>query len=545
MSESKKKQREPDPLFDSALSSSDREMGSVDVEDIEDLTGGHLDRYTTQASLAQRAKSLDKYGGVPPMGGNRAWPPRISNEDDYKVEFDGPDDPLCPLNWRTRDKFINGLIMTYPSLALVWGSAVYGSAMVFVEEEFHIGRAVSALGVSLYILGFACGPVFWGPLSEVYGRRLPMVVSLIGLTCFSWWAATASKLHEFMIYRFCCGSIGGASMSIIPAALGDILPVKTRGVGISMYSLCVVAGPAISPMVGGFLANSSLGWRSTLYSSAIMSSVAMVLVVFFLKETYHPVILKQKARRIRAATGNHFVYAAHERVELDTKVILEKVITVPFRMLLTEPILMLTATYQGFLYGVLYLCLDAVPIIFSDYGWKGGVVTLPYISLFLGAVVANLSNLFIFDPKFKRDLAKSGKQVYPEARLPMMMVGACVFPSSIFLLCWSGAYQVFWFVPVLGLFFLGYGIITLFQPVINYTIDTFRVRAASAMAANTFLRCGMGAAFPIFGTAMFHNLGTQWAGTLLGCLALLLSPVPFVFFFWGPKLRAMSKNTTA
>lgn len=477
------------------------------------------------------------------MGGNRAWPPKIQNEDEYKVEFDGPDDPLCPFNWSRTQKFTNGFVMTFPSLALVWGSAIYGSSMEMIEEVFHVGQAVSALGVSLYILGFACGPVFWGPLSEVYGRRLPLICSLIGLTCFSWWAATADRFFQLMIYRFCCGSIGGASMSIIPAAMGDILPVRTRGVGISMYSLCVVAGPAISPMVGGFLAHSSMGWRSTLYSSAIMASVALILVVFFLRETYHPVILKQKARRIRAATGNHFVFAVHERVELDLKVIMEKVITVPFQMLLTEPILMLTATYQGFLYGVLYLCLDAIPIIFTSYGWKGGVVTLPYISLFLGAVVANITNLTLFDPKFKRDLAKSGKQVYPEARLPMMMLGSCVFPCSIFLLCWSGAYKVHWFVPTLGLFFLGYGLITLFQPIVNYTVDTFRLRAASAMAANTFLRSGMGAAFPIFGKAMFHNLGTQWAGTLLGCLALLLSPVPFFFYRWGPKLRAMSKST--
>ena len=40
---------------------------------------------------------------------------------------------------------------------------------------------------------------------------------------------------------------------------------------------------------------------------------------------------------------------------------------------------------------------------------------------------------------------------------------------------------------------------------------------------------------------MFNNLGVQWAGTLLGCLALIMIPIPLGFIKYGPKLRARSK----
>lgn len=64
--------------------------------------------------------------------------------------------------------------------------------------------------------------------------------------------------------------------------------------------------------------------------------------------------------------------------------------------------------------------------------------------------------------------------------------------------------------------------------------------AASAIAANTFLRSLFGAVFPLFATYMFDALGVNWAGTLLGCVALILVPIPVVFWRYGAKIRARS-----
>ena len=65
--------------------------------------------------------------------------------------------------------------------------------------------------------------------------------------------------------------------------------------------------------------------------------------------------------------------------------------------------------------------------------------------------------------------------------------------------------------------------------------------AASAIAANTFLRSLFGAVFPLFATYMFDALGVNWASTLLGCVALILVPIPVVFWRFGAKIRTRSK----
>jgi MFS transporter, DHA1 family, multidrug resistance protein len=75
-----------------------------------------------------------------------------------------------------------------------------------------------------------------------------------------------------------------------------------------------------------------------------------------------------------------------------------------------------------------------------------------------------------------------------------MMLGSIFFAGGLFLFGWTAKPNVFWFVPVIGLYFTGLGFFTIFQAAINYLVDTFQKYAASAIAANTFLRsCFAGA----------------------------------------------------
>ena len=67
------------------------------------------------------------------------------------------------------------------------------------------------------------------------------------------------------------------------------------------------------------------------------------------------------------------------------------------------------------------------------------------------------------------------------------------------------------------------------------------LRAASVVAANVMLRSAVAAAFPLFSRQMFANLGVQWAGTLLACLAAIMIPIPVGLNYFGPSLRGKSK----
>src|SRR5205809_5220209 len=94
------------------------------------------------------------------------------------------------------------IMLGYTTLLAAFGSSIFSSATRAVAAHFHVGAEVGVLGVSLYVLGFAVGPIFWAPLSELRGRRLPIILAMFGFTIFQFAVATAKDLQTVLICRF-------------------------------------------------------------------------------------------------------------------------------------------------------------------------------------------------------------------------------------------------------------------------------------------------------------------------------------------------------
>lgn len=460
---------------------------------------------------------------------------------DYEVHMFGEDDPENPISFSGPYKAFLLVIMAYIILVPSWGSAVSAADTHDLQEIYHIGLPVATLQVSLYVIGFAVGPIVWGPMTSIYGRKVPLFLGTFGNMIFMFASAASQDLQTLLLTRFFQGAFGVALLNISPSLTGDMFSNLKRGSAMSVICLCVMA-PMLAPIVGGYIEQSYLGWRWTFYITGIMGALSCVLIAFVLPETFHPTILQQRAQRLRDKTGNHCIRAPGDLTVIDPKELLNRVLAAPIRILFQEAILALVTIYHGFIYGILYLCLEAVPIIFSGYHFKGANIYLPYIAMLIGGTIICILNVLIFEKDYNRCLLKYNVPVVPERRLVLMMVCGLFFASGIFWMCWAGAYaqHVHWIVPCIGASFVGVGIIGIFLAAFNYLMDTYLHLSSIVFAANTFLRSAFGCAFPLFVHPLFINLGTQWAGTLIGCLAALMVPVPFAFFFFGAKLRSIS-----
>jgi len=471
------------------------------------------------------------------------FPPVPGPIEKYTVTF-AEDDPERPINWSMISRIFAKAVASVCITFVVWGSSVIAPAAPALMKEFHIGQVVASLTICLYVFGFAAGPIFWGPVSELYGRKLPLVTGMFGFMLFAFAGGAAKDYQTLALSRFFMGACGCTTLVVGPSISADIFTMTQRGKAISYVIFCLVAGPMVAPVVGAFITNSYLGWRWTMYITGIMGALGTVLLVFCLNETYPQIALRSRAQAIRKETGNWAVCAPIESMELDTKAIVDRTILKPFYLMVVEPMLTLLSVYMGFIYGILYLCLSALPFIFQEYyGWSGSMPYLPYLGMFVGAFAVVCVNLIFFDPMTESLVEKSGQKDYPESRLPLMMMCGIIFPIGIFLMCWAGRYgeHVHWMVPTVGAGLLGFGLIGIFQAILIYIIDSYLPVAASAIAANTFIRSAMAGSFPTFALIMFRNLGAAWAGTILGCIAAILAPAPFVFFLYGPKIRARSK----
>jgi DHA1 family multidrug resistance protein-like MFS transporter len=229
----------------------------------------------------------------------------------------------------------------------------------------------------------------------------------------------------------------------------------------------------------------------------------------------------QKARRLRHETGNWALHAKFEEWDVSFVEMARKFLFRPVQLLCT-PICFLVALYASFCYGILYMQLGGIPIIFGEVrGWSQVVATLPFLSILIGAVfgaAANAYNQILYNKAYRA----AGNRAVPEKRLPPMMFGSVLFSAGQFIMGWTSAPDIHWIVPCIGLVLMGTGFFTIFQAALNYLVDTFTAYAASAIAANTFLRSCFAGAFPLVVGPLYHNIGVGPGCTITGGFAALM-----------------------
>ncbi|KAL4796705.1 bicyclomycin resistance protein [Aspergillus venezuelensis] len=476
------------------------------------------------------------------MGGGKLMPSALPDASDYVVEFDGLDDPAHPFNWNFSSKVYISLISCLGTLTASFTSAIFAPGTSSASAQFNISSEVGTLGTTLYVLGFAFGPVLWAPASELIGRRWPLTIGMLGGAIFTIGSAVAKDIQTLIICRFFAGMFGASQLSVVPGVLSDIWDSKHRGDVMALYALTVFIGPFCAPFIGGFVVSSGPGWRWTLYIPALMGFASGIFFLGSLRETYAPVLLVSKAARLRRETGNWGIYAKMEEVEFDFGVLTRKYFTRPLQMLVTEPILLLISLYMSFIYGIVYALLEAYPYVFETvYGMSPGIAGLAFIGLIIGQILA-CGFIISQSSGYAKKLAANGGVAVPEWRLVPTAVGAPVFVIGIFWFAWTAfTPSIHWVAPIAAGVPIGFGILCIFFPCFIYLVDAYLPLAASAVAANIILRSSVAAGFPLFSKQMFANLGVQWAGTLLGCLALIMVPIPFAFRRYGPLLREKSK----
>ncbi|KAI1136729.1 MFS general substrate transporter [Hypoxylon sp. FL0543] len=553
--------RRPSHEVERVISASSVSTSSSEAPRVRSNTGGmsriptqrDLERHPTElsrintarsqhsATVGRSIKSHPSRKPLPNFGAGKPFPPPLPNQEDYVVEFDGPDDPYHAQNWSLKKKLLTAAMLGYTTMTSAFASSIFSAATPYVAKEFNVSSEVGILGVSLFVVGFATGPTFWAPLSELKGRRLPIVVAMFGFSVFSVACATAKDLQTVLICRFFAGFFGACPLAVVAAVFSDMFNNATRGIAITIFSMAVFTGPLLAPFVGGFIVQSHLGWRWTMYIASIMGWLAFVLDLFFLGETYPPVILIDKAAELRRRTLNWGIHAKQEEIEVDFVELVQKNFTRPMRLLFGEPIVTLLSIYMAFIYGLLYLFLTAYPFVFQGvHHFNAGQSGLAFFGMIIGQLIAG-TVVLLDQPRYQRKLAANNGVPIPEWRLPMVIAGGVSFTAGIFWFGWSGyRADIHWIVPAASGILTGFGLMGIFLQALNYLVDAYLMFAASAIAGNTFLRSLAGAGFPLFSTYMFNGLGIQWASTLLGCVAALLVPIPVIFYLYGHKIRAKS-----
>lgn len=456
---------------------------------------------------------------------------------DVIVDFDGDDDPYQPLNWPFKKKAITTALYGLTTLSATLGSSIFSPATTYIAKDYDVGVEVATLGTALFLFGLGLGPLIWAPLSELYGRKMVVLTPTFIAGIFAFGCGAGKDIQTIIITRFFQGLFGSAPVTNTGGALGDIWSPEQRAAAVAGYATALVGGPTIGPIIGGACVSSYLGWRWTQYLTGIYTMFIVAVDVLVIDESYAQALLATKAARLRHESGNWALHAKHEEWDASFKELAHKYLIRPFALLGT-PICFLVALYASFVYGILFATLGAFPVVFQEIrGWNEVVGALPFLGTLIGVLLGIIPNVYNNTRYVKAVRANGGKPV-PEARLPPMMFGSVMFVIGLFIFAWTAPPQYPWIAPVIGIVCCGIGFFTIFQAALNYLIDTFRRYAASAVAANTFLRSVFAGAFPLFITQVLHGIGVPWGMSIFAFVAVLMVPIPYLFYVYGKRIRA-------
>jgi multidrug resistance protein len=477
-----------------------------------------------------------------------------------------------PFMWSSMRKTTALVLCCAATLCSAYSAGAYFLPSAALENKWGLSTVAFSTGVTTWAVGFALSPMILAPFSELNGRKpvftgsgILFIVALLG-------CALTDSFAGMLVARFFVGVGASTFATMVGGVVSDIYHTEVRNTPMALYSGAALAGTGLGPMVSGFVAE-HLAWRWVFYLQIIVFGVVVAIVIVFFKETRGSVLLSRKAKALNAYLEKvekagvlrsaseislsprdtekeclpqlaepmrkrlRYKVAADENRSSVGKLIYLS-LTTPFHLLLTEPVVFFFSLWVAFAWGVLYMSFDDIPLVFAARGFSTEQIGAVYTAIAIGSILGAI--LSIYQEKIAKRYWKH-LTTTPEGRLYFACVESALLPLGLFWFGWTSFPSIPWIVPVLALGCAQVGIFSIYLAVFNYLADVYHRYASSALAAQSFCRNMLAAIFPLFTEAMFKRLGTPGASSLLGGVSALLTVVPWVLVFFGPRIRARSR----
>ncbi|KAF2809227.1 MFS general substrate transporter [Mytilinidion resinicola] len=420
-------------------------------------------------------------------------------------------------------------------------------ALTTIAKELNMTSAESAMALSIYLLATAFGPLFIGPLSEIYGRQVILHASSVWFLIWNIVCGFAKTKEVLIASRFLAGFGASSIYALAGGVLGDVWRPEQRGRSLGIYLLIPLLGAAVGPIIGGFMAARTT-WRWMFWSTSIFQVVMIFVSLLTFRETFGPLILRRRAARLRHETGNQRYYTASEWLDSGRSTFkkLGRALSRPLRLLVFHPIIQVAAIISAFNYGLLYIVLSTFSDLWTQYYHQSVEISgLHYLVIAGGEIAGSQLGGPLMDFLYRRRQAKNTATVpTPEFRIPLMFPCVVFAPLSMLWYGWMAQYRLHWAAVDVGMFVFMFVSQMGGMPLTAYIIDSYPDHTSSAMAATQFAKSLTAFLFPLFAPRMYSVLGYGWANSTLAFAGLLLGiPAPVLMWKYGARLRAKAASS--
>ena len=458
------------------------------------------------------------------------------------------DKDLNPRAWPRRRKILFTAIALTSGQVGGWASSNVSAVIPQAKETFHVSDVTESLATGLYLVGFGSGSLFSGPFSEAAGRNPVYLATMTGFILTLLGSSLAHNIATQLVCRYLAGVFGCTSLTTFSGSTADMWEPSERGLIFSIATTINFSGVFLAPVVGSFIGQSQVvSWRWTEWIAIILAGVCFLLLCLFLPETNAAILRSWKARHLRQLTGDPR-YGSERETQVSLGVRLIQSAHLPFTIIFHELTVALFTAYFSVVYVATFTFLTGFTFIYTDvYDFSQGSTGLCFLALVVGVILAGILSIPI-QWKYRRDVAKaqnSGKQsLPPEKRLLLAIIVAPALPIGLFWMAWTARPAISYWSSLGGAVLVGMAFLGLFVAPTLYLIDMFEAKAASALAIATVVRYVAAGAMVPASIPIYRALGIDWTLTMLGCISLVLTPLPFLFYRFGHRIRKRSRNAT-
>ncbi|MCK7450920.1 Bcr/CflA family multidrug efflux MFS transporter [Enterobacter chengduensis] len=203
--------------------------------------------------------------------------------------------------------FILGLLAMLMPLSI----DMYLPALPVISAQFGVPAGSAQMTLSTYILGFALGQLFYGPMADSLGRKPVILGGTLVFAAAAVACALAQSIDQLIVMRFLHGLAAAAASVVINALMRDIYPKEEFSRMMSFVMLVTTIAPLVAPMAGGAVL-AWFSWHVIFWILALAALLASAMIFFFIDETL-PVERRQKFH-IRTTMGNFASLFRHKRV---------------------------------------------------------------------------------------------------------------------------------------------------------------------------------------------------------------------------------------
>ncbi|PNS20096.1 hypothetical protein CAC42_5546 [Sphaceloma murrayae] len=461
------------------------------------------------------------------------------------VGWYGTSDPLNPQNWSSGRKAYTVFLIFLYTFVIYAASSITTSSQDLIMEKFNVSYSGASAVMSMFVAGYGLGSLLFSPLSEIprFGRNIPYIVSFFMFVVLSVPTALSDSFAGLLVLRFLTGFAGSPCLATGGATIQDLYPLAKVPYGMTAWVAASFGAPALGPLLSAY-AIPVYGWRTPLWEILFFSTPVLILWFFTMPETSADNILLRRAQRLRKISGDQRYKAQCEidGADRNLRTVVYEALAVPFLVTVLDPTVLFVNIYTSIIYSTYYSFFEVFPLTYLDiYKFSSTQLSLVYTCTIipgasLGIIIYVTYQYFHFEPRLVRH--GPGNQ---ESRLLPATLAAWLLPIGLFLFGWTASTSIHWIASILGIVTFACGAFVLFQCIFMYLPLTYPRYAASLFAMNDAFRSVLAAGSVIYSRKMYEALGVGRGVSVLGGLMVLGSVGVVWLFFWGERLRRMSR----